>query len=338
MSNERDGAIHIRPAAEADEALLAELAARLTAFDVPPWRRPADIATADAREMMDAVRAESPDNEVLIAERAGVPVGCLHILATTDFFGARHAHISVIATTEAAEGSGVGQALLRACRGMGSAPGLPAPDAQRVCRQQSRPPFLRAGGLVSRDDEIREASGFRNARDFRKRRCREAAGCSDLHMTAPMTAPTPKRLRQGGLTYRSSDVKYMLMMHAPRTGWKDAGIGTWPPDDIKAHISFMHAFQPGADAGRRAGRRPGVERARGGQDRARRQERNTRRHRRSVSGSQGVPRRLLDCRLREQGSGVQLAARVSAAPGKGGVPLNMPVEVREVMSAPPVDM
>jgi hypothetical protein len=37
-------------------------------------------------------------------------------------------------------------------------------------------------------------------------------------------------------------MKYMLMMHTPRAGWKDAGIGTWPPDDIKAHISFMHRF------------------------------------------------------------------------------------------------
>jgi len=34
----------------------------------------------------------------------------------------------------------------------------------------------------------------------------------------------------------------------------------------------------------------------------------------------------------------ELAARVSAAPGKGGVPLNMPIEVREVMSAPCVDV
>ena len=32
-----------------------------------------------------------------------------------------------------------------------------------------------------------------------------------------------------------------------------------------------------------------------------------------------------------------IAARVSAAPGKGGVPLNMPIEIREVMSAPPVE-
>src|SRR5262245_857185 len=41
---------------------------------------------------------------------------------------------------------------------------------------------------------------------------------------------------------RSSDVKYMLMMHAPRAGWKDAGIGTWPQEDIKAHINFMRTF------------------------------------------------------------------------------------------------
>ncbi|MDZ4802534.1 MAG: YciI family protein [Bryobacteraceae bacterium] len=31
----------------------------------------------------------------------------------------------------------------------------------------------------------------------------------------------------------------------------------------------------------------------------------------------------------------RIAARASAAPGAGGVPLNMPIEVRQVMSAPP---
>jgi ribosomal protein S18 acetylase RimI-like enzyme len=47
-----------------------------------------------------------------MAERTAVPVGCLHMQMPTDFFGRRHAHISVIATTEAAEGSGVGRALM----------------------------------------------------------------------------------------------------------------------------------------------------------------------------------------------------------------------------------
>jgi hypothetical protein len=37
-------------------------------------------------------------------------------------------------------------------------------------------------------------------------------------------------------------MKYMMMMHAPRAGWKDAGIGTWPIEDLKAHIAFMHRF------------------------------------------------------------------------------------------------
>ena len=104
--------LQIRRAAVADEAVLVELAWRLTSFDLPAWRRPEDIAVADAREMMEAVRAGSRGNEVLIAERHGTPVGCLHVLETTDFFGTSHAHISVIATTADAEGSGAGRALL----------------------------------------------------------------------------------------------------------------------------------------------------------------------------------------------------------------------------------
>jgi hypothetical protein len=31
----------------------------------------------------------------------------------------------------------------------------------------------------------------------------------------------------------------------------------------------------------------------------------------------------------------EIAARASAAPGPGGIPLNMPIEVRQVMSGPP---
>jgi len=32
-----------------------------------------------------------------------------------------------------------------------------------------------------------------------------------------------------------------------------------------------------------------------------------------------------------------IAARASAAPGPGGKPLNMPIEVRQVMSRPPIE-
>jgi hypothetical protein len=34
----------------------------------------------------------------------------------------------------------------------------------------------------------------------------------------------------------------------------------------------------------------------------------------------------------------QIAAQASAAPGRGGVPMNMPIEVRQVMSGPPEDL
>jgi GNAT superfamily N-acetyltransferase len=104
--------VRMRRAAPEDEPDLRALAERLTAFDLPAWRKSEDIAVADGRAMMEAVRAGDPDNEVWMAERDGRVAGCLHVLGAIDFFGQRHGHISVIATTAAAEGSGVGAALL----------------------------------------------------------------------------------------------------------------------------------------------------------------------------------------------------------------------------------
>jgi GNAT superfamily N-acetyltransferase len=104
--------IMIRLATPQDEAALSALAWRLTVFPLPPWRKPEHIADADAREMMAAIRGGSAANEVFIAERDGAAVGCLHMLEDVDFFGAKHAHISVVATTVEAEGSGVGRALM----------------------------------------------------------------------------------------------------------------------------------------------------------------------------------------------------------------------------------
>jgi ribosomal protein S18 acetylase RimI-like enzyme len=103
----------IRKASPADRAVIVSLARRLTAFDLPRWRQPDDISNADARAMMESVAEGSDQNEVLVAERDGEIVGCLHMLTTTDFFGRTHAHISVIATAAAAEGTGVGTSLLK---------------------------------------------------------------------------------------------------------------------------------------------------------------------------------------------------------------------------------
>jgi hypothetical protein len=45
---------------------------------------------------------------------------------------------------------------------------------------------------------------------------------------------------------------------------------------------------------------------------------------------------IVDCDTAERA--VELAASISAAPGPGGRPLGMPIEVRPVMSAPPAEL
>ena len=115
----------VRPATPADAAVLASLAERLGACPLPSWRMPGDIANADAGAMIDAVAAGSDENEVVLAERSREVVGCLHVLVTTDFFGLRHAHVSVLATTAAAEGTGVGRALMAYAEAWTAKRGLP---------------------------------------------------------------------------------------------------------------------------------------------------------------------------------------------------------------------
>jgi ribosomal protein S18 acetylase RimI-like enzyme len=106
--------VTIRPATPDDEAALSSLAARLGECPLPRWRTPAEIANADLRAMVAAIGARDSDNSVLIAERGGVTVGCLHIHTDTDFFGRQHAHLSVISVSAEAEGTGVADVLMGA--------------------------------------------------------------------------------------------------------------------------------------------------------------------------------------------------------------------------------
>ncbi len=62
---------------------------------------------------------------MLIAELDDRPAGCAFLVTLVDYFNERpHAHLSVLAVEKAAEGKGVGSALLAACeqwaRGRGS--------------------------------------------------------------------------------------------------------------------------------------------------------------------------------------------------------------------------
>lgn len=133
-------------------------------------------------------------------------------------------------------------------------------------------------------------------------------------------------------------MKYMLMMHAPRAGWTTAGIGSWPPEDFNAHIAFMVNFSKALSE---AGELVGAEGLAGPE--AARIVR---------AGKSGAPEVtdgpfaeakeflagywIVDVESTDRAYAI--AARASAAPGKGGVPLNMPIEVRQVMSVPPPEM
>jgi hypothetical protein len=129
-------------------------------------------------------------------------------------------------------------------------------------------------------------------------------------------------------------MKYMLMMHAPR-GTGDYQVSHWSPDDFKAHLAFMHSLNEElSEAGELVG---GEGLAAPGEARVVR------------AGKNGVPA-VTDGPFPETKEflagywivevdrperAYEIAAKVSAAPGPGGAPLIIPVEVRQVMSGPP---
>jgi hypothetical protein len=132
-------------------------------------------------------------------------------------------------------------------------------------------------------------------------------------------------------------MKFMLMMHAPQ-GTGDWAVLDWPPADLQAHIAFMKRLNTElVDSGELVG----AEGLAGPHE--------ARLVRAKKDGSPEVtdgpyPEAkeflagywIVDCETPQRA--YEIAARASAAPGRGGVPLNMPIEVRQVMSAPPVDV
>lgn len=106
--------VAIRSATAGDRAFLATLAHRLADFDRPPWRSHEEIANGDRRALFEALDQTRPGTELFIAELDARPAGCLLMWTLEDYFSQQwHAHVSVIAVTSAAEGRGVGRALMQ---------------------------------------------------------------------------------------------------------------------------------------------------------------------------------------------------------------------------------
>lgn len=127
-------------------------------------------------------------------------------------------------------------------------------------------------------------------------------------------------------------MKYILMMHTP--GKEPYAIAAWPKKDIEAHIQFMINFNKELS---QAGEFVSAEGLTGPD-----QAKLVRAGKNGTPVTDGVfPESkeflagywIIDVDSPERAYAI--AARASAAPGVGGVPLNMPIEVREVMSGPP---
>ena len=127
-------------------------------------------------------------------------------------------------------------------------------------------------------------------------------------------------------------MKYILMMNCPKTGYET--FGAWPKKDFQAHINFMHSFNKQL---REAGEWVSGE---GLAD--------PREARAVRAGKDGAPITdgvfpeakeylagywIIDVATPERA--YALAAQASGAPGPGGAPMNMVIEVRQVLSAPP---
>jgi hypothetical protein len=145
-----------------------------------------------------------------------------------------------------------------------------------------------------------------------------------------MKAHKPVRESKG-----EENMKYILMMNCPRTGYDS--FGAWPKKDIEAHIGFMHSFNKQL---RESGELAGAE---GLADP--REAKIVRAAKDGTPVTDGVfPESkeflagywIVDVENTERA--YALAAQASAAPGPGGAPLNMPIEVRQVMSGPPEEL
>ena len=130
-------------------------------------------------------------------------------------------------------------------------------------------------------------------------------------------------------------MKYMLMMNTPGNG--PYQIASWAAEDIQRHIQFMKDLAQRLAASGELAAAEGL----AGPDQAKRVR----------AGNDGRPitdgifpeakEFLAGYWIVDVGSterAYQIAAEASAAPGRGGKPLNMAIEVRQVMSAPPTDI
>ena len=129
-------------------------------------------------------------------------------------------------------------------------------------------------------------------------------------------------------------MKYILMMNTMKSG---QGVPEWPRKDLQAHIAFMMAVDKELHERGELVSAEGLsfpenaKLVRAGKD-----------GRPVTDGIFPESKEFLAgfwiIDVESPQRAYEIAAKVSAAPGPGGAPLNMPIEVRPIMSGPPPEM
>ncbi len=116
--------IRVRPYVPADQEFVLSLAPRL-AIGIPPWRDPQKMIVTAQSWIIGSIEQHGKKTMVLVAEdEQGERLGFATVSHSTHFTGEGQAYIGTgegqayigeLATSEAAEGRGVGRVLAQAC-------------------------------------------------------------------------------------------------------------------------------------------------------------------------------------------------------------------------------
>jgi hypothetical protein len=131
-------------------------------------------------------------------------------------------------------------------------------------------------------------------------------------------------------------VKYMVLMQGPKGAWQD--FNKMASNDIKAHIAFMERLNTELAASGELVDAQGL----AFPDQGKIVTARTNAAPAVTDGPFPESKEFLAgywiVDVENEARAVAIAAHVSTAPGRDGVPLNFPVQVRQVMSAPPEDV
>jgi GNAT superfamily N-acetyltransferase len=107
--------IHVRPYAPDDRAFVLGLAPRLL-IGMPSWRDPQQWLAAFQSWITESIEQHGQTTMVFVAENhQGEALGFATLSHQTHFTGEPQAYVNELATSAAAEGRGVGTALIAAC-------------------------------------------------------------------------------------------------------------------------------------------------------------------------------------------------------------------------------